>query len=122
MKRIRVLLILPFFLLLSGCAAAVIAGGAYGWLDGVLQQEYDKSINQTYRAAERALAALEINVQESSHDQLGGKLHGETADGSRVAVEMESLGRSRTQVRVKVGVFGNKNESQRIHEEISSRL
>lgn len=112
--------------LLSACAAVVVGTGAgagtYAYIKGELQREYAAPLDLTYAATTQALKALEIRVAESKKDQLGGEIDARRADDTRIKIALEPKEGRRTLVKIRVGVFGDREASERIGNEIQKRL
>ncbi len=114
--------------LLTGCAVALVGAGAgggvgtYAYIKGELQREYDAPLDLTWAATTRALKALEIRVVDTKKDQLGGTIDARRADDTTVKVALEPEKGNRTLVKIRVGVFGDRDASERIGNEIQKRL
>ncbi len=113
--------------LLTGCAAVLLAGagagiGTYAYVKGELQREYDAPLDLTWAATTQALKALEIRVVDTKKDQLGGEIDAQRADETTVKVALEPKAGIRTLVKIRVGVFGDRDASERIGKEIEKWL
>lgn len=113
--------------LLTGCAVALVGAGAgagvgtYAYVRGELQREYDAPLDLTWAATTQALKAMEIRVVEAEKDQLGGTIDARRADDTTVKVALEPKN-GRTLVKIRIGTFGDREASERIANEIQSRL
>lgn len=111
---------------LAGCAAVLVGAGAggatYAYVTGQLEQGYSASLDRTYAATLTALKRLEITVIERNKDQLGATIQARRADDTKVKVKLEAEGRDHTRVAIRVGIFGDKDVSIRINEEIRRAL
>ncbi len=114
--------------LLPACAVALVGAGAgtgvgtYAYVKGELQQEYDAPLDLTWAATVRALKELEIRVVDTQKDQLGGKIEARRADETAVKVALEPKMRDRTLVKIRIGIFGDRDASERIGKEIEKHL
>lgn len=117
--------VLCVILLLGGCSTAVMVGagagagiGSYSYVKGELIMDYPYDLDQTWNASLTALDRLEIQITESKKDSLGGRIAGKWEDKKPVVVKVKNKGLGVTKVGVRVGQFGDRDASQRIHETI----
>jgi hypothetical protein len=112
----------------SGCAAAVLATGAglgagtYAWIKGELRRTYPATYDSVWNAATDALQSLEMPLASQQRDALKGTIMAKRADGSDVRVDIKYLTEKTTQVGVRIGLFGDRADSARVHETIQARL
>lgn len=113
--------------LCSGCTALMIAGAGaagaagYAYLNGELEKSYPVSVGQAWNAVTAAVEELGMPVVKQSVDDLGGRLESITADGKKVVIKLEARP-TVTTVKVRVGVFGDKNRSIMILDRIDQKL
>ena len=110
----------------SGClalAAGAAAGiGTYAYVKGELKSTFDSGLDRTWDATQQAIDDLQFTVKERSKDALQAREVAREADGTDVKVALESKGEKITEVRVRVGVFGNESQSRLIMDKIKARL
>jgi citrate lyase gamma subunit len=121
-----------FFLaacILSGCAAAVLAGAAGGagvgtavYVAGEDSRVYSANLDQTWTATLDALKQMNIRVEKSDKDALGGTVEAKRADGTDVKIKEEPAEGNTTQVKIRIGVFGDQNGSEAIQNTIAGFL
>ncbi|MBW2057422.1 MAG: DUF3568 family protein [Deltaproteobacteria bacterium] len=125
-RRIRVLAGLVFLILfVSGCTTAVMLGvgagagiGSYSYIKGELKADYPYPYDQTWKASLAALKRLEVEVADQQRDALGGKITGKRGDGKPVVVKIKDKGLGVTTVGIRVGNFGDREASRKIHQTI----
>ena len=108
-------------LLLVGGAAAAGAGGAL-YYTGRLEQTLNHPLGKVHAATLKALAALELPVQQDSADKLVAVVESRFADGKKVHIELAAEGEKRTRVRVRVGDLGDKERAQKVLQAIIDNL
>jgi hypothetical protein len=114
--------------LLQGCALFLIGGGAAGggagvaYAKGELEQVHAASYDRAWDATLRALRALNIAVSQTQKDQISAKATGTKADGTAVVVTVLPVTKDSTSVRVRIGTFGDRSESERIQGQIAVAL
>ena len=112
----------------SGCiAAAVVAGagagaGTYSYIKGELQATYPGSLQKVWPKTLAAVESLKLHVDTKQMDALGGTIQAKRADGTEVKIQLKPAGDQSTTVGVRVGIFGDKAQSERIHGAIRREL
>ncbi len=124
----RLIIGLVMGMVASGCAVAVLATGAglgagtYAWLKGELRRTYPATYDAVWNASSDALQSLEMPVVSQQRDALKGTIMAKRADGSDVRVDVKYLTDNTTQVSIRIGLFGDRPDSARVHETIQARL
>lgn len=109
----------------SGCIVLAIGGaagaGGIAYAKGNKKRTYGQSIDDVSQATLNALADLELNVTDHTHDQIKGRIDAYTATGDHVKIKLENLGRA-TELDLRVNTFGNNSISQMILDRIDQYL
>ncbi len=115
----------------AGCAAFVAGGVAVGagigtaeYIQGELKQAYAASMEKTWDACVAVAQNLKMKVSEKSIDNMDKNrmIKGETQDEKDFQIALESLGPDVTQVKVRIGIFGDEEYSQKIQLAIAQKL
>jgi hypothetical protein len=106
--------------LLAGAAAA--GAGAAIWHGGKLVQTVEAPLQVTYEAALDALEEDGLPIIEQRADSVTAHIESEYADDKHVWIDMEAVGDTHTEVKVRVGLVGDKDRSLRILDGIKERL
>jgi hypothetical protein len=117
-------LLLALLVAASGCVAIVAAGagaGSVAYLRGELRGSVAADIGSTQRAAEQVVAAKGLIQVSAESDDLSGEIIARTADDTRVRIGLKKSGERITEVRVRVGVFGDEVLSRDLFEAIRTR-
>lgn len=123
--RLLALAALALMLPAAGCVAVAAAGagaGTYAYVTGDLEQTLDAPIQEVHAAALAAIDDLGYTLVEERSDALESRIESEQADGTSVKIRLNALSDSQTRTRIRVGLFGNEDQSARILREITSRL
>lgn len=126
MRRLTISLVMG--MVVSGCAVAVLATGAglgagtYAWIKGELKRTYPVTYDAAWNASSDALQSLEMPVVSQQRDALKGTIMAKRADGSDVRIDVKYLTENTTQVSIRIGLFGDRADSARVHETIQARL
>jgi len=129
LKGILMMVLMSISFLLQGCAALVVGGAAAGagvttvaYIKGDLQTTCAASLNPTWEGSMAALKDLEIRVASIQKDATGGLIEATRADGTRVRITLSPAGPDTTSVKIRIGVFGNREASMAIHRQIETKL
>ena len=111
---------------LPGCLALAVGAaagvGTYAYVEGELKTMFDSNLDRTWDATRAAIDDLQFRVEESTKDALGARLVAREADGKTVKINEEAKGGNLTEVRVRVGTFGDEAQSRLILDKIKARL
>jgi len=111
---------------LSGCAAVVIGGaagvGTYAYIKGELKVTENASLDRCWSASQAAMKELQFPVTTHLKDALRGQLVARTALDKKVEINLVKVSENMTEIRVRVGTFGDEDMSRIIVQKIESRL
>jgi hypothetical protein len=109
---------------LSGCLAVAAGAGAgavayvRGELEANLSNDYDKVVN----AARSAIKDLEFAKVSENKDALKAELVARTAMDKKVVISISNSGKKLTNIKIRVGVFGDEPLSMSILDKIKASL
>ena len=112
--------IIVFFLTSMGCTAALVAGGAaagigtYKYIKGELESTEKVSLDKAYQATQTAMEDLEFTITSKQKDAFDGEVIARRATGKKVTVKLKRQSDSVTQIRIRVGTFGDETISKDI--------
>jgi hypothetical protein len=112
-----------------GCAAviAAIAGAGigaatYAYVTGDLKIEYPIPYESVWEATVKALQDLDIAVEEKTKDGISGTIKAKRSNDTPVHIKVKREASEITIVKIRVGVFGDKEKSVVIMEAIDKYL
>jgi len=108
-----------------GCVAVAAAGagaGTYAFVKGSTEFNVDAPYNDVWHVTGEVLREYEITITDQSRDALEGTYKGERHDGSNVVVDVASLQRDVTKVKIRVGAFGDRAFQERFADSLKARL
>ena len=115
--------------LLGGCAPAVLVGvGAAAGVTGVKYYEgsltaiYHASFEETWEAAEKTLERRNVLVELRKRGIGSGRISGQDFRGRPVTLNLEYVSPEETQVVIRVGHLGDKDESMAFKDDIKMFL
>jgi hypothetical protein len=105
---------------LLGCARRDFAppAGQVEWVRGELRATEEISLDKAWEASLAAVEDLEYGVKERRKDAMAGRVVAEQADGRDVRIQLDDQGEDLTQIRIRVGVFGDETVSRAVLERI----
>lgn len=117
---------LILLLTVSGCVPLIIgaAAGAGGitYVKGALVKNVDYSVEQVHKAALAALKDLELFVMEDELNRHSSVIKAEYEDGQSVQVNIDALTERSSKITIRVGIFGDQEESRTILSAVEKRL
>lgn len=130
--RLRVVLPITLALALplatAGCPAALfgagaaVGAGALVWQSGWLRVNIPEPMERVHRAAKAAVADFKAAIEEEKLKTSSGIVDATMPDGRRVVVETRLVGPKETQVRIRVGLWGDQAISLQLYEQIKKHL
>ncbi|MBI5664324.1 MAG: DUF3568 family protein [Nitrospirae bacterium] len=124
-KLKKVAILISVFLFLYGCASALLVGAgagvgvaSYMYVDGRLAVEYPLEYDRAWNSTRSALENLQISISNSTNETGVGTFNAVRKDGQKVAVKLAKKGDGVTVIAIRVGIFGNRDEAQKLHNEI----
>lgn len=121
--RLFILCMIP--ILLGGCVAVVAAGGAAGgvaYVRGELKLVVEEPIRAVHDAVREAGKELELHAVSAETDLLGGKFIFRNAQDEKITVSTEAETTKSTELSIRVGLFGDQQQSQLILDRIRGHL
>jgi len=114
--------------LTAGCVAVAVGAGAaagvgtYAYVSGELKSTQSATLDRTWAATQAAMKDLEFSVTSQRKDALQAELIARTAIDKKITIKLAKVSETATEVRIRVGTFGDKSLSLVILEKIKKRL
>ena len=112
--------------LLTGCAAilvgAAVGAGTVVYVNGQLKAADDVSLDRAWNASLAAMDSLQFKVTKQQRDALAGNIVARGADDRKVEIWLKKQTDKVTEVRIRVGFFGDETLSRTIHSEIQKHF
>ncbi len=109
-------------ILVAAGAGAAAGVGTYAYVSGELKTTLDAPLDRTWAATQAAMKDLNYPITSEQKDALEARLIARTAADKKVTVKLVKVTNNTTEVRVRVGTFGDESLSQLILEKIKARL
>lgn len=111
----------------SGCALVVVGGaaaaaGGYVYVKGEVKSTESVSLEQARKATLAAMKDLQYPVISQSNDALSVELITRNASDTKITIRLAKLYETTTEIRIRVGSFGDETLSRLILDKIKKRL
>jgi hypothetical protein len=127
--RLKLVAVVAALTLTAGCAAMVLMGvgsaagiGTYKWVEGTMEKDYPRPMQETYNAAVEAAKNLNIKITSQQYSPTESHIKGLTQDGTSVDVVLVERPNEITTVKIRFGFMGNKDWSAYYHRQIMKIL
>ena len=110
----------------SGCAlfligAGVAAGaGGVAYVNGELKVDDSVTVDRAWSATQAAVHDLQFKVTSSQKDAFAGTLVSLRADNTKVVIHLVRQTDQVTEVRIRIGIFGDEALSRLVYDKIKS--
>ena len=127
-KLLILALMASLLALMSGCvlfvagAAAGAGVAGYAWVNGEVKTTEAASLDRTWNATLAAMKDLEFPVTSQAKDALEADLMARNASNASINIKLRKLDKASTEIRIRVGTFGDESLSRTILNKINSRL
>ena len=125
----RFIVCLFVLFIFSGCATALVVGGAavgagtgtYFYVNGELKTDYFASFDKVWSACEKTVADMRGTEVQPVKEIAQGKIS-MVINGEKVKFEITYRAKNQTSVAIRAGLLGNKLSSQLLHDKIAEHL
>ncbi len=112
---------------LTGCTSTQSAGNSntavtFNKTTGNIYTTVDRSLDDCFESAKRAMNDMGYTTEESSKDVMKGIVKAREADNSRITIQLDRQSDKVTQIEANVGPFGSESKARLILDKILSRL
>lgn len=109
----------------SGCFWLVAGGAAAGgaaYVMGEMKVVEEVTLDKAVSASEDAIEDLEMTVRTSTKDAINGQVKSRTADNKEVIIKLRRQTDNTTEIKIRVGPFGDQAMSQMILDKIRENM
>ena len=128
-RRLKLAAVLVAMAMAAGCAATLLMGvgglaalGTYKWVEGTMEKDYPRPMQETYNAAMEAAKKLNIKITADQYGPSESRINGLTQDDTTVKVELIARPNEITTVKIRFGMMGNADWSAYYHRQIMKIL
>lgn len=111
----------------NGCALVLLgAGGAAGagtvaYIGGELKASEQIALDRAWSGTQAAMDSLGFTVTSKEKDAISGELIARGASDKKITVKLKKQTDEVTEIRIRIGTFGDESMSRQILEEIKKR-
>ena len=118
------LLFASMALFIQGCVVAAVGGGAgtIAYIRGDLEAVEPADLDTVYKATEKAIDELELNVTKKTKDAMSVVIVARDAQDKKITIKLGATAEETTKVSIRVGLFGNETKSRLIYQKIRENL
>ncbi len=127
--RLKLVAVLVAMAMTGGCAATLLMGlgglaalGSYKWVEGTMEKDYPRPMQETYNAALEAAKKLNLKITAQQYSPSESHIDAVTQDGTTVKVDLVARPNEITTVKIRFGMMGNADWSAYYHRQIMKIL
>jgi hypothetical protein len=111
-------------LFIGGCMAVAVGGGAgtVAYVTGDLKSTEAKDIDTVYKAIEKAMEQLNLNIIEKNSDKLSGRIIAHDSQDKKITIKIRATSEKTTELSIRVGFFGDETKTMLIYQKIQGNL
>jgi hypothetical protein len=128
-RRFKLAAVLVAMVMAGGCAATLLMGvgglaalGTYKWVEGTMEKDYPRPMQETFNAAKEAANKLQLKISSELYSPSDSKILATTQDGTSVKVDLIARPNEITTVKIRFGMMGNADWSAYYHRQIMKIL
>jgi hypothetical protein len=128
-RRLKLAAVLVAMTMAAGCAATLLMGvgglaalGTYKWVEGTMEKDYPRPMQETFNATMEAAKQLQLTISSEQYTPAESKILATTQDGTTVKVELIARPNGITTVKIRFGMMGNADWSGYYHRRIMTIL
>lgn len=111
--------------LVQGCTIAVVGAagaGTVAYVRGDLEVVESARLDAVYKAAEKAVGQLELNVVSKTKDALSAAIVARDAHDKKIRIKLKATAEGSTKLSIRIGIFGDETKSRLIYNKIKENL
>ncbi len=115
--------------LLAGCVETILIGlggaaaiGTYKWMEGTMEKDYPRPMQETWNAALAACKDLSLKITTQGYNPLESKIEAVAPPDTNVKIQLVARPNQITTVKVRFGLMGNVDASAYFHRRIMHHL
>jgi hypothetical protein len=115
--------------LLAGCVETILIGlggaaaiGTYKWMEGTMEKDYPRPMQETWNAALAACKDLSLKITTQEYSPLESKIEAVAPPDTNVKIQLVARPNQITTVKVRFGLIGNVDASAYFHRRIMHHL
>jgi len=122
-------ILLAALLLTSSCAATLLLGagglaaiGSYKWVEGTMEKDYPRPMQEVWNATQAACKDLQLRITTQEYNPVESHIEAVAPPDTNVKIQLVSRPNQITTVKVRFGLMGNTDASAYFHRRIMVHL
>jgi hypothetical protein len=122
-------ILLAALLLLAGCVETMLIGlggaaaiGSYKWMEGTMEKDYPRPMQDTFNAALAACKDLQLKITSQQYSPMESQIEATQPPDTNVKIQLISRPNQITTVKVRFGLMGNADASAYFHRRVMEHL
>lgn len=111
---------------MSGCIplliGAVAGAGGFSYVKGALVKNVDHTVSKVHKAGLAALKKLDLFVTADELNRRSAFIRAEYENGQKIQIFINALTERSSKITIRIGTFGNQEQSQMILNAIEKKL
>jgi len=127
--RTKLAILLAALLLTAGCVETMLLGlgasaaiGSYKWMEGTMEKDYPKGMQETWNATLAATKDLQLKNASEQYNPMESKIEAVAPPDTNVKIQLIARPNQITTVKVRFGLMGNVDASAYFHRRIMHHL
>jgi hypothetical protein len=123
--RLKLAAVLLTMTMAVGCVETVLMGlgglaalGTYKWVEGTMEKDYPRPMQETFNAALEAAKVLKLKITSQQYTPAESHIDAVTQDNTTVKVDLIARPNNITTVKIRFGMLGNADWSAYYHRQI----
>jgi len=128
-RRLKLAGVLVGLLLVAACVETVIfsagaasALGTYKWIEGTMEKDYPRGMQETWNATLAACKSMNLKIASQQYSALDAKIEAVQPPDTSVKIQLVSRPNDITTLKVRFGLFGNADWSAYFHRQVMKNL
>ena len=127
--RTKLGIVLAALLLTAGCVETMLIGlgasaaiGSYKWMEGTMEKDYPRAMQETWNATLKAGDDLQLKIASQQYNPMESKIEAVAPPDTNVKIQLIARPNQITTVKVRFGLMGNVDASAYFHRRIMHHL
>ena len=127
--RIKLGVVLAALLLTAGCIETMLIGlgasaaiGSYKWMEGTMEKDYPRPMQDTWNATLAATKDLQLTIKKELYNPMESIIEAVAPPDTNVKIQLVARPNQITTVKVRFGLMGNVDASAYFHRRVMHHL
>ena len=122
-------IVLAALLFTAGCAAMLLMGlggaaaiGSYKWVEGTMEKDYPRPMQECWNASLAAAKDMNLKVQNQQYNPTESTMEAVAPPDTNVKIQLVARPNQITTIKVRFGLMGNQDASAYFHRQVLRHL